>query len=701
MVKRSIIALLGLLFASLSAIAQVELAPVACSSESNLISINADNATTVEFRNRTDQTVRVYWRNYSGVRVLYNTLSPGSGYVQPTFVTHPWIVTNLQDQCVVAYQPVSAAGIATIQVIPLKPGLLLSQTGLTFRSVSGGGNPPPKTIAVLSSSQPIDWRLSTSTLSGGNSWLLATPSSGTSDSAKPAPIVQIGVNPAGLPPGSYYGTVTIAPVDSSKSAQTVSVILNVTTPDVNPGPVVEPTGLLFVGAPGGAAPVAQSFQISNVTSQPLTFTSAFTFATGRFTVQPSAGTVNPGQPVIVTVLPNLTGLVADIYPGSITFTFSDATNRVVNLLLVVAAGAVNVTNSSDKPESTVRAATCAPTKLLPLFTLLGTNFNNPVAWPTPIEIRVVDDCGELLNAGAVIAGFSNGDPPLGLTLVGGGRWAGTWTPRNARTSALTVTVNAQKPDPKLEGTVQLSGAVQLNPNVPIVNSGGVVGAASYNGFPAPGTLISIFGAALSDTQAGATKLPLDTQLATTSAILGGRSLSLVFSSAGQVNAIIPYGLATNARYPLVIQRGNTISVPEPVVIAEAQPAIFTADLTGKGQGYIFKATADGQLILAGPATPVTAGDVLVIYSAGLGAVDPPIDAGTAVPFSYLTRTVNRVSVSIGGVAAEVLFSGLTPGFTGLYQVNAVVPKGITPGNDVPVVLTVASQSSQEVTLAVH
>src|SRR5207248_9985963 len=148
--------------------------------------------------------------------------------------------------------------------------------------------------------------------------------------------------------------------------------------------------------------------------------------------------------------------------------------------------------------------------------------------------------------------------------------------------------------------------------------------ASYNGFPAPGTLISIFGSALSDSQAGAIKLPLDTQLATTSAVLGGRSLPLIYASDGQINAMIPYGLPTNTRYQLVVQRGNTVSVPEPVIVAEAQPAVFSSDLTGKGQGDVFKATADGKLVLAVTASPVSAGDTLVMYCAGLGEVDPAV-----------------------------------------------------------------------------
>ena len=246
------------------------------------------------------------------------------------------------------------------------------------------------------------------------------------------------------------------------------------------------------------------------------------------------------------------------------------------------------------------------------------------------------------------------------------------------------------------------GGLQANPSIPQVGEGAVVSAASFAPQvpAAPGSLISIFGVEMADATGAADALPLATQLEGTSVLLGGQTLPLLFSSAGQINAQVPYGIATNTEHQLVVQRGTSYTVPEPVTVAAAQPAVFTLNQSGKGQGLVFVATATTQ-VLADGSNPARANDVVVIWCAGLGDVNPSAVAGSAAPFSPPAMTVDTVTVTIGGVDAPVQFAGLAPGFAGLYQVNAVVPAGVTPGNDVPVVLSVSGQTSPTVTMAVQ
>ena len=121
--------------------------------------------------------------------------------------------------------------------------------------------------------------------------------------------------------------------------------------------------------------------------------------------------------------------------------------------------------------------------------------------------------------------------------------------------------------------------------------------------------------------------------------------------------------------------------------------------SGTGQGSIVKSD---QVTLAQPGTPAGIGETVVIYCTGLGAVTPAVKEGAPAPSTPpLSTTVNPVTLTIGGKAAQVAFSGLTPGFAGLYQVNAVVPAGITTGDTVPVILSVAGQTSPAVNMAVR
>jgi len=171
---------------------------------------------------------------------------------------------------------------------------------------------------------------------------------------------------------------------------------------------------------------------------------------------------------------------------------------------------------------------------------------------------------------------------------------------------------------------------------------------------------------------------------------------LLFASDRQINAIIPFGMPVNARQTLVVQKGSSITVPEPVTLAAAQPAIFTRNQGGTGQGIVV--SPSGQFY--DPGNPARPGDVIVIYCAGLGEVSPPVPAGAAAPATPLSLVTAKVSLVIGGREARVLFAGLAPGYAGLYQVNAIVPEDAPPGDAVPVVLTVADQASPTVTMAV-
>ena len=584
----------------------------------------------------------------------------------------------------------------------------LSQTGLTFRAVSGGGAPAPQSYGVLNGGAGnLSWTATGSTLSGSN-WLTWTPLNGSS-AAGAAPPVSVRVNPAALAPGDYYGKVQISADGVANSPQAVSVVLTVLPPTGNLNPSVLPTGLIFVGTAGAADPAKQSVQITNLSSKPLTYTTNVFLdqAGAKWLAPPAGGTVTPAQPVNVSIQPTITGLAAGVYTGDLTVFFVEInTTQHIPILLVVTPRP----SSSPKPDSPRDAVGCNPTKLLPIFTQLGQSFTATAAWPAALEVTVVDDCGTPLTSGSVVATFSNGDPSLSLTNLRDGRWSGTWQPRNSLTAPVTITAGAQLVSPALKGTASVGGNLQPNVTTPLIKSGGVISAASLapQAPIAPGSYVSILGTNFAPGLTMAPTLPLPAQLNGMQVLLAGRPLALRSTSDGQINAIIPYDVPPNATHQMIVQRGTAASVAEPVTVATAQPAIFTQDGTGKGPAIIVDTQADGTQFLVTADMPATAGDTVVIYCSGLGSVDPPVAAGDVAPDLPGSQTTNPVTVMIGGVPATVQFAGLAPfslsgpdslDFAGLYQVSVIVPDGVTPAPDTPLIVTVAGQDSPPVTIA--
>ena len=590
----------------------------------------------------------------------------------------------------------------TATVSSAKQQIVLTQSGLRFQTAAGGATPPSQSLSVFNSGAGnLNFSASASTLSGGSGWLSVSPSSGTASSTTPGAIA-VNINPSGLAAGDYYGQVQISSPGVDNSPQTATVVLNVAANGADIGAFLSTTGLIFVAQAGGTNPAAKTVTISNPSTAPLTFSASPSFAQGSnwFTVKPASGSVTSATPVQLTVQPVITGLATGVYLGQVTLVFSDKTSRPIAVLLVVIPSGSGA--GIDSLDARPLATGCTPTKLIPVFTQLGQNFTTVAAWPTAIEVAVVDDCGNFLTTGTVVTSFSSGDPPLSLTSLRDGRWSATWQPRASATQ-VTITANAQQSAPALSGTASIGGALASNPTTPVISAGGAVSAASYtaNQPLAPGSYVAIFGSHLSSGLNQSPTLPLATQLGATQVVVAGRPLPLQFASNGQINAIIPYDVPVNATQQLIVVNGPAYSQPEPVIVASAQPALFTADATGKGSGIFVDVQPDGRQFLVNSANPAGAGDAIEIFCTGLGPVDPSVTAGSAAPLSPLSNTVNPVTVTIGGQTVQPFFAGLAPGFAGLYQVNVIVPGGIAPASNVPLVVTVAGQSSAPVTIAIH
>lgn len=89
--------------------------PAGCADEANARSLESAQSTHVEFRNPTRSPVRVYWLDFQGKRVLYNTLSAGQSYTQQTYVTHPWVVADMAGRCLGLFMPAAARRTVTVR----------------------------------------------------------------------------------------------------------------------------------------------------------------------------------------------------------------------------------------------------------------------------------------------------------------------------------------------------------------------------------------------------------------------------------------------------------------------------------------------------------------------------------------------------------------------------------------------------------
>jgi uncharacterized protein (TIGR03437 family) len=249
------------------------------------------------------------------------------------------------------------------------------------------------------------------------------------------------------------------------------------------------------------------------------------------------------------------------------------------------------------------------------------------------------------------------------------------------------------------GSVLLLGPIAFAQN-PAVSPGGIVNAAGlgHSITIAPGSLISIFGTNLASTLSVASSPTLSTTLGDVDSVtINGMPAHLSFVSTGQINAQAPWGLIPGPANVVVTRQGAS-SQPVAAQVAMFSPALYGFNL---GTAQAVAVNPDGTV--AAPAGsidgvtchPAAFGDALIFYASGLGPVDPSPPPDGVNSLDQLRQTTTPLQMLMGGVPAEVLFSGLSPQFAGVYQVNAQTPGGAAPGGAVPVQLMIGSVTSAD------
>ena len=246
-------------------------------------------------------------------------------------------------------------------------------------------------------------------------------------------------------------------------------------------------------------------------------------------------------------------------------------------------------------------------------------------------------------------------------------------------------------------------SLSLAAPLPSINPGGLVNAASYTAPVAPGSIASVFGDFFVPAPLSATEPPLPASLAGLSIIFDASiPAPLFYVSGSQINFQVPWELATPLGADIAATLYGDTGPPQTMDLAPVAPAIFTVNGSGSGQGAILDAS--NRLVDASnPATPGST--VLQIFCTGLGPVTNQPPTGSPAPLSPLAQTSYSPppAVMVGGVAADVSFSGLAPGYVGLYQINAQVPAGLPANSATPVSISYGqgAASSNVVTIAVQ
>ncbi len=200
----------------------------------------------------------------------------------------------------------------------------------------------------------------------------------------------------------------------------------------------------------------------------------------------------------------------------------------------------------------------------------------------------------------------------------------------------------------LTGQIDLDATPRSGPSAasPVVAANSVRDPSGRADAFAPGSIVAITGDGLtSGSFFDAATTPLPVRLAGTHIEVNGISAPLFSVKPERLLFQLPAGLTPGQPASLIVSSVNLASPPVLLPIETASPAIVGA---------------------------TRAADTLVIYVTGLGATDTPLSAGLPAPVTPLLRTLVQPSVTVDGQPTLLSFSGLAPGFVGLYQINVLL-----------------------------
>ncbi|MDQ6708049.1 MAG: hypothetical protein M3Z85_19000, partial [Acidobacteriota bacterium] len=568
-------------------------------------------------------------------------------------------------------------------VVSAPPTLTISQNNVQFYYQTGQANPAQTVINLASSSTPLGYSVTSTTASGGG-WLVVGQTGGITPSS-----LTIGANPAGLLPGVYNGTVTIATVGSSAPAQTINVSLTVAA---NPLAIPSPNSIGFTYQLGGVAPATQTVTVtSTMPGTPLNFATGFTPADGspNFLTIAQSG---PATPATLTLTASTAGLTPGTYSGQLSIVTAGNSAVMVPVTLTVGN---NPLLTFSQPAATF-------------------NFQIGTAPPVPQTLSV-GSTGAPLNFTAAASTTSGGSF---LTVSSGGTTPGT-TPGTLTiaanpaglavgtyTGSVTVTPAGSTPQ-SIPVTLTVSNTPLVNINPAALNfTASVVGgtpppfqmlALTSTGDPVPFTATASGGPFLVVTPAsGNAPANLSVGVNPTGLAVGTYTGSITVIAGGQTQ-MVPVTLVVNSGINVAVTpaaltfmqvAGGAAPANQTINVTSTNGSVPISAVVTTGMNFLtvmFTAATPGTVTVSANAGMLAAGTYMgSITVTGTGAANGPqvipVTLTVTAPAPVPTLTATPTPINISAVAG------------GPNPANAAIAIAASGGAAVPFTVTAAAAS---------
>ncbi len=417
------------------------------------------------------------------------------------------------------------------------PVIALSPASMTFNATAGSAAPAGQTLTITNSGNvTLSW-----TAGSTDTWLSASPSSGTSASGGGTSTTTVSINHTGLTRGTYNGTLLVEGQDATNTPQSYPVTLNVK------GPVISVSNV-SVTAVRTIATANQTTTITNTGDATLNYTATVTSGTWLSIAAGATGTAaaNNGTATLTLAFAT-TGLAKGIYTGTVSVADPNAGNspQTITVTLTVTGPTISLSVGS--------------------LTFSGTRFTT---------------CNAVLvgtNPGTQTFTVSNtGDATLSFTVATSTNAGGAWL--SASPASGTIAVNG--------APVTITVTSVLNPASVALPAGSYTGDVSVSSTTADNSPQSVSPVTLSATSTAAPRICV------TPTSLNFGTVARSTTSAGQTFSLDNVGdsayawTSTKAASTGTVNQSPTSGTVNPGVATTVTVSVTTTNNSGNKTGNV-------------------------------------------------------------------------------------------------------------------